>query len=283
MKAIRSDGVYVNYESSDWGVISLSGIEFAENEIFTEYKGIGNGEIVTGKRKRGRNIEVAAKLRDPRNDERFALMRKNILVFHNSAFTYDLEITVLGKKRIAKDCEIVASSYPTVLDSEMYPTLTVAYKSPYAVLFEDFTDTEQMFAITPMWHSDRTYAVESYPRLYGIEERITEKYIYYNGSEPAPLIITITASGLITEDIEIDLNGNIFKVTADLGTGDVLVINAETCDVYKNDTLLSPAYYNSEMFLSVALAIGDNVLKINSGDNLAFNSEISYTGRYDGV
>lgn len=279
VKAIRSDGVVFNYTSVSWKMLLLEGVDSPNIEIFKENKGLGNGAIITNRRKREREVKLITRLKNANVD---SAERKRVMAFHNASYTYTLEVTYLDVTRTLKECVLVNYDYPTG-KLHLSPELTVEWVSPYATLFAEHNDTEQMFAITPMWHSDRTYAVESYPRLYGIEERITEKYIYYNGSEPAPLIITITASGLITEDIEIDLNGNIFKVTADLGTGDVLVINAETCDVYKNDTLLSPSYYNSEMFLSVALAIGDNVLKINSGNNLAFNSEISYTGRYDGV
>jgi len=46
---------------------------------------------------------------------------------------------------------------------------------------------------------------------------------------------------------------------------------------------LSPSKYNSEMFPNMNVEYGDNTIKIESGDNLAFSSKINYTGRYDGV
>jgi len=514
IKATRSDGLTFNYESADWGVTTLTGNEFPEVEVFTESQGFGNGEIVTGKRKKGRTIEIAAKLQNFTNLTNFANLRKMMMVFHNASYTFDLEITVLGTTRIVKDCNITASNYPTVAVNDIDPTLTVAFQSPYAVLFADFTDNEQMFSITGKWHCDRYYvdetyitgggvifdgvddvcaisdnsslalkdedftiefninisefttsffspfckrtasgvSVESYSRIYpaylsfyysvdgitekvlvftyafsvdasyyiqlirdgsdvnvyvnnvfigtksigtdsiydsnadlvigalmgygnkaylfngtlnifrvynkaltqaeitqnyngdivtdglqmyldgadftndpettswidrsgngnnatpsgfdyttssgsdetgktvkatqniyGVETRIESKNIYYSGSEDAPIIATLTATGVITEDITLTVNDNSLVIDCDLTTGDVLEINAETYDVIKNGSAISPSLYNSEVFLDMNMEYGDNTVSITAEDNLAFSSVINYTGRYDGV
>ena len=279
VKAIRSDGETFHYSNTLWKMLALEGVDAPEIEIFKENRGLGNGAIITNLRKKARQVKLVSRLKDMNVD---STERKKVIAFHNASYTYTLEVTYLDVTRDIKECRLEAFSYPTG-KTHLSPQLTVEFLSPYAVLFADFTDTEQMFSVMPMWFSDRTYAVESYPRLYGIEARETEKSIIYNGSEPAPLIVTITASGLITENIEIDLNDIVFSVDCDLESGDVLKIDAENYDVYKNDVLLSPSLYTSETFSNMALAIGNNVIKINSGDNLAFTSEISYTGRYDGI
>ena len=58
VKAIRSDGQVFEYESDDWGITSLSGLDFPNIEIFKEDRGFGNGSIITGKRKQARDIHI---------------------------------------------------------------------------------------------------------------------------------------------------------------------------------------------------------------------------------
>ena len=46
LNVIRSDGLRHTLGKEDWGVESLTGIDFPEIEIFSEPRGYGNGDIV---------------------------------------------------------------------------------------------------------------------------------------------------------------------------------------------------------------------------------------------
>ena len=289
IKITRSDGSTFNYSDGAWKIKTLNGVDSPEVEIFSESKGFGNGDIITGIRKKAREIKIVTRLKDMNVSKS---ERKRVLAFHNANYTYEIEITYLGTTRVVKDCRLESCSYPTN-KSHLSPDLTVEFFSPYAVLFADFTDNEQMFSITGKWHCDRYYVDEAYTEgtetikatqnIYGVETRIESKNIYYSGSENAPIIATLTATGVITENITLTVNDNSLVVDCDLTTGDVLEINAETYDVLLNDEAISPSLYNSEVFPDMNMEYGDNTVSITAEDNLAFSSVINYTGRYDGV
>ena len=94
IKAIRSDGAEWYYNSDDWGITGLTGLDSSPVEIFRSNKGFGDGSFITGKRKGEREIQIVAKCKTLHNN---AETRARCIAFHNSNYTYQLVITYLGK------------------------------------------------------------------------------------------------------------------------------------------------------------------------------------------
>ena len=48
VEAVRSDGLRFSYNKNDWKMLTLEGVDFPEIEVFSEARGFGHGDIVTG-------------------------------------------------------------------------------------------------------------------------------------------------------------------------------------------------------------------------------------------
>lgn len=277
IKVRRNDGEHFNYENSDWAILSVEGADFTQVEIFKEPRGLGHGDIITGKRKLSREIKIQVAAR---NLDSVSELRQNLIGFHNSNYTYDVAITYHGVTMVARDCEISAISYPTERISKN-PILEVFYLSPYADLFAQSSDVTGFFAINPMWHDTRVYA-NGKKLAFGEIKKTTSKVINYLGSEVAPIIVRVQATGYVP-GIDIAIEGKRARIKTILNKGDTLVIDCEKRMVLKNDIPVDPKDYDAWELFEMVLEYGDNLVKISKNDNIAFTAEISYTGRYGGL
>ena len=278
--AIRSDGEIFSYSNSDWGVTEISGIDFPPIEIFTEDRGSGNGSIVTGKRKGSREIEIVAENKNTANND---IDRLAALPFHNSNYTYDLEFTYMGQTKIAKNCELQDASCPAKNIFEPLE-LTVGFLSPDADLYADSETQTHFVGITPLWHVTRAYAPGGGKLAFGVIQRSIVKPIRYLGSEPAPIVATVTAAGAV-DGVVVRTNDVTVTINVDLVEGDVLIVDAAAKEVTLNGSRVSESLYNYVDVPSLLLQYGDNEVQISAvdEDNLAFDAKLEYTGRYGGL
>lgn len=275
VEAVRSDGLRFNYNKGDWGMLKLEGIDFPEIEIFAEPRGFGNGDIITGRRKHGKIIELTARVRMINES-----LRQEVVGFHNANYEYDLYITYNGITRIAKDCFLKAASYPSI-NVHKKPNLTLLYQSPHADLFADNADITSFVSTLPMWHDTRIYMPNG--RLaFGEIKNVNEKIINYLGSEPASLVVTVKATGYVPGiDIAIDDKKTSIKTT--LSSGDTLIIDCGERLVTKNGIPVPVADYDAWELMEMLLNYGDNLVKVSKNSNTAFTAEISFVGRYGGL
>lgn len=279
LKSIRSDGIVFEYNTSYWGLLSIDGFDAPSIEVFTEKKAYGNGDMITGKRKGSREMEISA-------DERGSLDRNSerefAIAFHNSNYTYTLEITYMGRTRLAKDCVISDFKCP---NKNIYQPLelTVTYLSPEADLFEEIEVSTLFKEVVPMWYVTRYYTddiVNTFSEVISVKE----KTIDYLGSEPAPLLITIKALGLV-ENVNIYVNGVLFKITKTMNKDDVIIVDVVERLVLFNGRPMQPSEYTSNTLLLLQIVYGKNVIKIvpDDEDNTFLEPIIDYTARYGGI
>lgn len=279
IKVRRSDGYVFNYESDDWALLKVSGIDFASIEVFTESKGIGDGDIVTGWRRQSRAIEITATLRKF-NQNTYAQNRAQVMGFHNVNYSYDLIITYLGITMIAKNCVIKAASYP----SERYrknSKMTVMFLSPDADLYADSSDNVSFVNTEPMWHCTRAYEGIGGSLAFGAIEKASEKVINYLGTEATPIEVTIKASGYVN-GITVSIGDKTTTITTKLYESDVLVIDTDERLVTKNGTPVPMTEYDATELMAIKLGYGDNVVKVDS-PSTAFTAEVDFVGRYGGL
>jgi hypothetical protein len=277
LKSVRSDGRVFNYESDAWGIHSLSGVDFPEIEIFKENKGQGNGVIVTGKRKKEREIDIVARLRKKANN---AVDRDQVLGFHNSNYKFDLYITYLGTTRIAKNCELTAAKYPTE-NVFRRSELTVMYMSTEADLFASENVTEKMTEETALWIWDRDYDGADGSLIFDTIDDIKTKTIEYVGSESAPITVTVKAKGY-SKTIEITVNGSLFKIDTAMNAGDVLVVDASSFTAKLNGVNVAAGNITGSYY-DLFFDFGDNTFAIDAAEGGAFETAIDFTGRYGGI
>lgn len=275
VRAVRDDGLTFNYENDDWMMTSLEGAEYPQIEIFTEAKGIGNGDLVTGKRKGSRVIEVATVPRHY-NDGNYRILRQEALFFHNPSHTFRLEIVYMGDIKIAKECEIKAFTFPT----ERYrknAALKLSYLSPHSELFAAGDEQTNLSSIAARWAVVRAYT-GSNKLLYSTEDRADSIVIDYQGSAKTSPVIKITADGYV-KDLVIKIGDVTCNLNTTLKSGDVVVIDGSKAYATQNGTMVRSV----EDFRRLKLIPGMNLISITSNSGNAFKSKITYTGRYEGI
>lgn len=278
--ATRSDGEVFSYENNDWVVTNLEGIDFPPIEVFAQNRGFGNGVIITGKRKGGRNIDIeATSIHIEQNQEN----RLMALAFHNSNYTYDLEFTYMGQTKVAKNCELQGAKCPNgnIFENQV---LTVNFLAPDADLLADSETQTHFVGITPLWHVTRAYAPNGGTLAFGVIQRSIIKPIRYLGSEPAPIVAIMTATGAV-DGVIARVNDVTVTINVDLTEGDVLIVDAADKEVTLNSNRVSESLYNYVDVPSLMLQYGDNEVQISAvdEDNLAFDAKLEYTGRYGGL
>lgn len=276
--ARRSDGYFFSYESEKWAILSVEGADFTKIEVFKEPRGFGNGDIITGKRKLSREVGITV---IARRLEEYPLIRDQVMAFHNSNYTFNLAITYQGRTLILKDAEITDVVYPT----ERYgrnAILNVSFLSPYSDLFASNITATDFSSVKALWHDTRVYEAKGGKLAFGEMVRTTEKIINYLGSEPASPLITVTATGYVP-GITIEIGDIKTEIKTTLYKGDVLKIECEKKNVYKNNLEVSMSQYDVWDLAKLRLQYGDNTIKIYNNQSSAFHSEVSFVGRYGGL
>lgn len=274
LKAVRSDGLVFHYESDDWRTTSVTGIDAAEIEVSKEVRGVGDGAIITGKRRLHREITIAAKAQ---NHE----ARAKAQGFHNNRYTVDLYITYNGVTRIAKECELTGKSIPT---RNVYkkPDLTVKFLSPHADLFAVEGEQTSFSKKQALWTWPHAFGRKKLN--FSRKEITTEKVIEYLGSSPAQPIIEIESQGY-AKNITVKVNDKVAILKVELKKGDTITIDtSRSYAVHNNKILALGADDDPYDFRRFILNYGDNVIKIDAEAGAsALRTTIEYIGRYDGV
>lgn len=275
LKAVRSDGLIFHYESDDWRTTSVTGVDAADIEVSKEARGVGDGAIITGRRRLPREITITAQAQ---NHE----ARAKAQGFHNNRYRVDLYITYNGVTRIAKDCELTGKSIPT---KNVYkrPDMTIKFLSPHADLFAVEGDQTSFSKRQPLWawpHAFRSGAKRNFSR----EEVATEKVIEYLGSSPAQPIIEIESQGY-AKNITVKVNDRVAILNVELKKGDTITIDTSRSYAVRNNKILALGTDDDPYdFRQFVLDYGDNVVKVDAEAGAsALRTSIEYVGRYDGV
>lgn len=274
LKAVRSDGLIFHYESDDWRTTSVTGVDAADIEVSKEARGVGDGAIITGKRRLPREITITAQAQ---NHE----ARAKAQGFHNNRYRVDLYITYNGVTRIAKDCELTGKSIPT---KNVYkrPDMTIKFLSPHADLFTVEGDRTSFSKRQPLWAWPHAFGRKKLN--FSREEITTEKVIEYLGSSPAQPIIEIESQGY-AKNITVKVNDKVAVLNVELKKGDTITIDtSRSYAVHNNKILALGADDDPYDFRQFVLDYGDNVVKVDAEAGAsALRTSIDYVGRYDGV
>lgn len=279
IKVIRSDGLIFDYDG-DFRITSLKGADFASFEIFKQPRGVGSGDIITGKRKSGRVIEIEA-VSKKYIGLAYRNARNNIIGYHSIDYTYTLEITYIGLKRIAKDCVISAISYPTER-FEKNAIFKVAFSSPYSELFETNETGINFSEKQALWKYPHSF-IEGKPLMFATEKAVNDKVISYQGSSSTQPVIKITALGY-AKNIKIKFGDTVININTELRERDVLLIDCSKSYATINDEILPFENVEYFDFRNLKIDFGDTLISVNAevGGN-AIKTEVNYIGRYDGV
>lgn len=275
------------YENDSFAVTEVKGADFPQVEVFSQPKGFGSGDVITGKRKLAREIEVSVVIRDFFNID-YRSLRDRVLAFHNVDDTYEVHITYAGKKKVALDCVIKAISYPTER-VRVNPVFTVVFMSPHSDLFAWETDVTSFTSNLPMWHDVRVYKYKDGELAFGEVVKSNSKSLSYDGSEPAPLNFEIKALGRVN-GIKIKTKDVTLEIDKVLNEGDTLHVSGDYLNSYVTNagrtTWVQLAYEQLEKLSKLKATFGDNTVEITSRDgknDTDISARVTYRGRYNGV
>lgn len=275
--AYRSDGKTFCYESDEWQLRKIEGIDFAEIETSKEARGVGDGDLITGQRRLSREIILTAR---PLIKSAMGKARAQAQSFHNIQYTYALVIEYMGNKRIAKGCRITDRKLPT---GNVFrgSHLVVIFLSPFSDLFEDKENQSNLSKFTPRWKSPHAY-IHGKPLIYATEEKTDSIVIDYEGSSETPIQITIAAEGYVN-GLTVEVGANKAKLNIELKKGDLVIIDGSKSYALLNDKIIVAEKTNNYDFRKLKLQIGDNKVSVKSDSGDAYKTDIKYTGRYDGI
>lgn len=154
IKFVRSDnlafiiGDSSSQQSSMFGITAIDGIESPGFEIFTQSRGSGDGNIITGKRVKSREINITASVSAPLHNEK---ARAETESFFNPKHSYRLYVTYQSRERW-----IQAELYSfRINQNNLYEPLEIeltflAAEDPYFNSVDEFG--QDIAAVEPVFH-----------------------------------------------------------------------------------------------------------------------------------
>ena len=144
IKFVRDDDLTLNI-SDYFKIISIEGLGTITQEIFTEKRAVGDGDIITGTRVSSRTVTITAC-----NDcaGQFDTSREKINSFFNPKNSFKMYVTYKNNT-VWCECIVDARDLPTnnIFAPQMF-TLSVFCPSPYFKSYDDFG--KDLASISPM-------------------------------------------------------------------------------------------------------------------------------------
>lgn len=261
LEIIRDDGVTFNAGGldQDFVLADKEGTASVEIEAFYQDKGYGYGDILTGRRVRGRTFTYALSA-----TKKTAWARNLISSFFNPLHDFTIKSYVGGNSRFIRAC--IASLRPSEkLYGRAAVEVTFYAEDPF---WKELTDTKRQFYQTlSLWHYP--YALvsltDSLPEgAYSTFEQVgfrSDLSVFNDGDVPTPLVIQLT--GPVTNP-SISVNDATISFTGTVDVDEVLYLDPAN-SVYTLDGV------NVFKYVSI---VGDPTLQI--GDNYVVSSEEQY-------
>ena len=96
VKFIRDDNKTFIIDDTDWGALTINGVDAGSYVIYSEKNGKNDGSVITGKQIPSRDLDFCAEVMDTNNNE---VLRWNAISFFNPKHSYKIYITYMGRTR----------------------------------------------------------------------------------------------------------------------------------------------------------------------------------------
>lgn len=274
---VRDDGAELAVDETEWGLTAIDGAAAPQYEIFSQANAADDGETVTGRRVKARDLELRAAVMDHADNER---LRSQALAFFSPKRIYKVYLTYMGTTRWLQ-AELSAFKAPNTWIQ--LPQTFSAYffaADPYWRSVDDFG--QDIAAITPRWgfpHMDHPV----YGMLADLSNFSRSVSFLYEGDVPAWPVVTITAEGRV--DNPKIVNGSAYVRLLDgLQAGDTVVISTKPPRITKNGVNILNKVDRTSNFTGLAMQPGANVFRYEAeyGDN-NLHVVIRYNKQYLGV
>ena len=276
-RILRSDGRELLADGADWLLTKINGASAPGYELFTEANASDDGETVTGKQVKSRELELEATLLDPSVND---ILRRQAMAFFNPKYTYKVYLSYMGTTHWL-EAELFEHDVPSkkLREPQTWSVTFLAPKS-YWQSVDDFN--QDIAAITPRWG----FPYMDHPAfgvLVDVANFAQQVVFDYDGDVPAYPTITITADGEVTNPKII--NGEAYvRLKDELQEGDTVVITTKPIRITKNGQNVLNKVDRASNFEGMKMEPGTNIISYGAdyGDN-NLHVVIRYNKQYLGV
>lgn len=262
LRIVRSDGKEFIADGklsgdADWGITKLDGIGTITPENFTEDKAVGDGEIVNGKRFKGRTISFSFLAKNIFMNK---VLRRAAVSFFNSKYDFAVYVTYQGVTRWI-DGVLDAIEIPS--DSlRVQQSVSGEFRCPDPLFKSVDSFGADIAAITPLWtfeeidDPDWGEPFDSYNYSKSVE-------ITNDGDAEAYCRVVIRATGNVTNPKF--MHGDAYiRIIDTMESGDVIEIDIINRKITKNGKNILVKIDRKSNFVDMAFSVGDNVVSYDA-------------------
>lgn len=277
IRLIRDDGAEFYIDETDWGATKINGAEAAGYEVFVEARAAGDGDLVTGRRVKARNLEISA---CAMNSEQNDLLRRQAVSFFTPKHDFKIYLTYLGVTRWISG------------------TLAAFY-CPAAHILEPQELSAFFLCANPYWMSTDSFGQDiasqtarwGFPYMdHPVFKTVVSVYNYagkvvfdYDGDAPAGFTAMITADDTVVNPA-IYKDGAAIRILDTMQADDRITIDTAAKTISKNGENILRKLDRSSSFPTLSILPGLNEISFgaDSGEN-DMHVVLSYFKRYAGV
>ncbi|HNW87678.1 MAG TPA: phage tail family protein [Candidatus Limiplasma sp.] len=274
----RNDGRTFAIDGSVLGLVSATGLDKANVEVFTQKAAVGDGDIVTGQRVGSRTLEFTAKARNAALNE---VLRRAVTSYFTVTQTYAIYVTRYGEQRYAANCRLDEADAPmSTPGTPLTVKLSFLMPDGYFLSVDSFgkniasIEGRAGYPYLSPANLGRVYGVYSFASTVSLEN---------DGDAQAYCKAVFTAQGTVVNP-KLIAGGGYVRVLCALAKDDVLVIDGYAKSVMLNGTNVSTKLDRASNFSGIVFAVGANSIGFTAdiGSNLlAVN--VYYNKRYMGA
>lgn len=277
IRVVRSDNSVFEVGCSEsgclalFGVESISGIEAPGYEIFTQNRGSGDGDLITGKRVKTREINLAASVYSPGDNKR---ARTEAEHFFNPKYSFKLYITYHSVERwIQAELYKFLAEQKTVYEPLTIKCTFLAAEDPYFNSVDEFG--QDIAAIEPRFH----FPYEDDPDTgFVVDVRLFADTVVVenSGDVPTQCRFVLRASDTVINPKIIHGDAYI-RILDTMERGDEYIIDLTSdCRITKNGENHFRKIDKTSDFEGMAFAPGDNTIEYDADEGKAFLSVTPY-------
>lgn len=262
---------------ADWGITAISGIDTAEFEVFTESRAVGDGDIVTGKRIKSREIEFTA---IAKNSLLNAILRRAAIAFFNPKHTFKVYVTYQDVT-LWINAELQAKSIPSEhIRNQQSVSISFFCADPYFKSVDEYG--KDIASIENLWTFEELDDPD-FGEPFDCYNFAKEVDITNDGDVETFCTIVITASSDVVNPVFYQGDAYI-KINDTLHQNDILQIDVANRTIQKNGENIMVKIDRTSDFNSMQLSVGDNKISYDADDGaLNMSVRVFFNKLYLGV
>lgn len=278
VRIVRTDGKEFVFGGADWSLYKLEGLAAASYEIFSEKRGAGDGDIITGSRVAARTLKIKGRNRNTTDN---AINRAEAVAFFNPKMDYKVYITYLGRTRwITAKVKSVNCPFRNIYTLQQIE-VEMLCADPFLLSVDDFgrdiAEETGRWGWPYMDHPTYGLIVSTY-----LFDRMV--HVNYDGDISAAPMMSIRADNKVINP-KVMVNGAYVRILQTLESGDEIKIEtAPTPTVEINGENALNKVDRSSNFAGMRLRPGDNSVQFDADlGNNSMHVIVRYFKNYLGV